>query len=210
MGKSAEELRAQELRRDIAYARTDLGETIDAIEDRVSPGRIIERRKNRFSNGLHSVRDRVMGTATYVTFETRDRMAESAGSTKDKVSDAAHHAADSAKTPFEAARRETQGSPLVAGAIALGVGFLAAAAFPSSRTERDAAGRLMDKAEPLKEKATEMGRQVADDLKGEAKHAADEVMQTAKDGAQHVKDSAKESSEHVKDSAKEAQRTTNR
>ena len=36
MGTSAEELR-----RDIAQTREDLGETIDAIGDRVSPGRVM-------------------------------------------------------------------------------------------------------------------------------------------------------------------------
>jgi hypothetical protein len=42
MGQSAEELR-----RDIERTREGLGETLDAIGDRVSPGRIMERKKNR-------------------------------------------------------------------------------------------------------------------------------------------------------------------
>ena len=43
MGQSAEELRYE-----IADTRAELGQTLDAIGDRVSPGRMIERRKNRF------------------------------------------------------------------------------------------------------------------------------------------------------------------
>ena len=39
----------EELRHDIERRRDDLGETIDAIGDRVSPGRIIERRRNRIA-----------------------------------------------------------------------------------------------------------------------------------------------------------------
>ena len=41
MGQSADELR-----HDIEATRGQLGETLDAIGDRVSPGRMIERRKN--------------------------------------------------------------------------------------------------------------------------------------------------------------------
>ena len=42
MGQTAEQLKEQ-----IAGTRDDLSETLDAIGDRVSPGRVIERRKNR-------------------------------------------------------------------------------------------------------------------------------------------------------------------
>jgi len=38
---------ADELRRNIETTRENLGETVEAIGDRVSPGRMIERRKNR-------------------------------------------------------------------------------------------------------------------------------------------------------------------
>ena len=57
MGQSADELR-----RDIEETRYGLTDTLDAIGDRVSPGRVIERRKNRAVQGLQSVRDRVMGS----------------------------------------------------------------------------------------------------------------------------------------------------
>ena len=63
-----------ELRRDIERTRADLGDTLDAIGDRVSPGRMIERRKNRMSSGIRSVKDRVMGTV-----ETRTRSARRHG-----------------------------------------------------------------------------------------------------------------------------------
>ena len=59
MGESADELR-----RDIEQTRGDLTETLDAIGDRVSPGRVIERRKNRVVQSVQSARDRVMGSAT--------------------------------------------------------------------------------------------------------------------------------------------------
>jgi hypothetical protein len=53
MGQSPEELK-----QDIESTRADLGETLDAIGDRVSPGRVIERRKNRTRQRLTGLRDR--------------------------------------------------------------------------------------------------------------------------------------------------------
>ena len=50
MGQSAEELR-----RDIEQTRNGLGNTMEAIGDRVSPSRMMERRKNRFRNGVQHV-----------------------------------------------------------------------------------------------------------------------------------------------------------
>ena len=38
---------ADQLKREIADTRNDLGNTLDAIGDRVSPSRVIQRRKNR-------------------------------------------------------------------------------------------------------------------------------------------------------------------
>ena len=57
MGQSTEELR-----RDIEATRSDMGATLDALEDRLSPGRVAQRQKNRFSAWTQSMRDRVMGT----------------------------------------------------------------------------------------------------------------------------------------------------
>ena len=62
MGQSA-----TELKQEIAQTRQNLGETLDAIGDRVSPGRMVERRKNRMTRGFQNVRERVMGTASSMT-----------------------------------------------------------------------------------------------------------------------------------------------
>jgi hypothetical protein len=58
MGKST-----QELRGDIEHTREDLGETLDAIGERVSPGRIVQRRKARVRHAFSSARESVMGRA---------------------------------------------------------------------------------------------------------------------------------------------------
>jgi ElaB/YqjD/DUF883 family membrane-anchored ribosome-binding protein len=172
MGQSAEQLK-----REIEYMRGDLSETLDAIGDRVSPGRLMERRKNRFINGLQGVRDRVMGTAS------------DAGSA---VGDAAGGAVDTLKQTSDTVRQQAEGNPLAAGAVAVGVGVLLASIFPASEKERRAADQLMDKAEPLKDELMETGREMAEHLKEPAREAVQQVKDTATEGTQSVTDTAKE------------------
>ena len=126
MGQSAEELRQE-----IAGTRADLGDTLDAIGDRVSPGRVMERRKNRMTNGLRTAKDRIFGSAS-----------DAGGA----VADTAGTAVDAVRSAPDAAMTQTQGKPVVAGAVAFGVGFLVAAAFPPSEVEEQAASKVIDKA----------------------------------------------------------------
>ena len=58
MGQESEELRA-----DIEQRRESMSDTIDAIEDRVVPGRIIERKRQAAREWTGGLRDRVMGSA---------------------------------------------------------------------------------------------------------------------------------------------------
>ena len=195
MGESADELR-----RDIEETRGGLTETLDAIGDRVSPGRVIERRKNRMIQGVQSVRDRVMGSAS----DARDSVA---GGTSTAV--------DTVKEAPDMVRQQTQGSPVVAGAIAFGVGFLAAVILPASQPEQRAPKGLMDKAEPLKDELSSIGREVAEDVKGVAQDAVDEVKATAADSKQAVADTVhdgvdatKSTTQAAADSVKQSAQTS--
>ena len=183
MGQSAEQLR-----REIEYTRGDLSDTLEAIGDRVSPGRMMERRKNRLVNGLQNARDRVMGTAS------------DAGSA---VGDAAGGAVETLKQTPDTVRQQAQGNPLAAGAIAVGVGVLLASVFPASDNERRAADQLIDKAEPLKEELKETGREMADHLKEPAREAVDQVKDAATEGTQAVTDTAKEAAGTTSETARE-------
>ena len=69
MGQSPEELKQE-----IETTRSDLGETLDAIGDRVSPGRMIERRTNRVRQGVGGLRDRIMGFVDETTTSATDRV----------------------------------------------------------------------------------------------------------------------------------------
>lgn len=182
MGQSTEELR-----RDIAQTRGELGETLDAIGDRVSPGRMIERRKTRASNTLRDVRDRVMGSASDASQALAD-----AGHA---VGETASGTVDTLKSSPEVVRQQTQGSPLIAGAIAFGVGLLTASVFKPTEIEKQAAGQLMEKAEPLAQELKQMGQVTVEHLKEPALAAIEQVKETAADGAHSVAETTKHSAE---------------
>ena len=198
MGQSAEELRYE-----IADTRAELGQTLDAIGDRVSPGRMIERRKNRFVLGMRSAKDRIMGTATDAGNAVTDRAQGVGGG----IAETAGSAVDTVRNAPEAARQQAQGNPVMAGAVAFGLGFLAAA-FPPSRTEEQPREQAMDKAEPVKRQLMESGQEVAEHLKDSAAEAVEQVKQTATEGAGQVADTAKEASQTTKDAVRDAAETT--
>jgi len=175
----------EELRRDIERRRDELGDTIDAIGDRVSPGRIMERRRNRVVDGVRSMKDRVMGTVSAGT----DRVGDAAGTVRDHLDP-------------DAVKRETAGAPIGAGLIAFGIGFLVAAVMPATEPEVRAAEKVGERLEPAKDALKEAGTSVAQDLKQDATHAAAEVKDKATSAASDVADQAKQQASATTDEAR--------
>ncbi|HEX4776038.1 MAG TPA: DUF3618 domain-containing protein [Acidimicrobiia bacterium] len=223
MGQSTDELR-----RDIENVRGDLTVTVDAIGDRLSPKQIVRRRTSRMRDGMTRIRETVMGTTTDGATGTGQRMAtgtshpgdtlssgmssagervsDMASTASDKVSDAASTVAEQTREAPQEVRRATQGNPIAAGIIAFGSGLLLASLFPATEPERQAASAVQDRLEPLKERATETGRELAGDLKQSAQGAVQEVKGTATDAAQDVAGQAKGAAGEVRDDAKSAAR----
>jgi len=184
MGQSAEELK-----RDIESTRGDLGETLEAIGDRVSPARMIERRKNRVMHTIHQIRERVMGAAS---------------DTGHAVTDTAGGAVNTLTGTPTTVRQQTQGSPLVAGALAFGVGALAASIFGASEIESQAADHLMEKAEPLTDQLKQTGQEMAEHMKQPALDAIDQVKEAVVESSQAVTDTAKDAAGTSKEAAQQA------
>jgi len=141
MGQTSDELKAQ-----LEEQRTYLGRDLVAIEDRVSPSRVIDRRRTRMRQGWHD------------------------------------------------ARRQVQGSPLVAGAVAFGAGMLLAIALPPTEKERQLAegheDQLRSAADSAKQAVTSAAQDAADHLKPEAEQAMADVRDTASQAAEQVKQTA--------------------
>ena len=93
----------------------------------------------------------------------------------------------------ELIQHQTQGNPLAAGLIAFGAGFLVSTLIPPSEPERQAAGALQEKLEPVKERAIEAGQGLKE-----------QVQQAATEGLGHVKESASEAAQQVKQDVDDA------
>jgi uncharacterized protein YjbJ (UPF0337 family) len=206
-----------ELRRDIENVRGDLTVTVDAIGDRLSPKQMVRRRTSRMRDGMTRIRETVMGTTTDGATGTGQRMAtgmssagervsDMASTASDRMSDAASTTAEQTREAPQEVRRATQGNPVAAGIIAFGSGLLLASLFPATEPERQAASAVQDRLEPLKERATETGRELAGDLKQSAQGAVQEVKGTATDAAQDVAGQAKGAAGEVRDDANSAAR----
>ena len=99
----------EELRRDIERSRAHLGETLEAIGDRVSPGRNVERRTERVRGRFRSMKDAVMGTAHGSYEAVGDRAASVTGSAQST----AQGALDVAGNAVEQVREAPQAVPVV-------------------------------------------------------------------------------------------------
>ena len=170
--------RTDELRMDIAEERRELAESIEAIGDRVSPGRIAERGTNRVKERVSTLRETVMGAAPSMPHP---------------------HAPSMPSMPDVAGT--TKGSPLAAGLVAFGAGLLAAAVFPATRREAEVAQAAREKAEPVLQEA---GREIAADVQSKAQEAAEQVKTVATESAQQVKQAATTATEHTKEAAGQA------
>lgn len=166
----------EELKRDIEGTRADMSGTLDAIGDRVIPGRIAQRNKNKLVQSVQSVRERVMGTA---------------GDAKQGVAGTVSDAADAVKHAPDMVTTKAQGAPMVAGSLAFGVGFLLAAAFPATEKEKELTSQVMDSLEPAKEQLMESAHEVADNLKQPVTEAAQSVKSAATDSMHDVAETAK-------------------
>lgn len=197
MGQDTEELTTTPA--DIAVTRADLSRNIDELSDKVSPQRVIERRKEAARNSLGSVRDKVMGSANKV------KGGVGGPGSGPSASDAAASVRDSAQSAVGTLGSTAAGNPLTAGLVAFGAGVIIAALLPSSETEAQAAARLVDAAkehgQPLLDEARSVGQDMAKDLGDSAAEAAEKVRSQAQDSAGTVKAEGQASVDQVKEQA---------
>ncbi|MEA3214593.1 MAG: hypothetical protein QOJ19_749 [Acidimicrobiia bacterium] len=191
MGESAEELR-----RDIELSREHMGQTLEAIGDRVSPGRILERRRNRIVGAVGGMRDAVMGSAHRATSAVDDRMSA--------LGDGASSLGGSMVHAPEMATRQAQGNPFAAGLVAFGGGMLLAALIPPSEPERQLAQKAKEMATPLAEPAQEMAHELVETVQERGQEAVAAVKDSAGAAAQSVKETATSSAHDATDAAQSA------
>ncbi|WP_329013563.1 DUF3618 domain-containing protein [Micromonospora rifamycinica] len=201
-----------QIRREIEATRNSLSSDVDALAYKVSPGRIVDDRKQRARNALQNVRDRVMGTASdlgHGTSNAAHSVGDRAASAASAVGAGAHAAAstvgDAAQQAPQVIRRKSEGNPIAAGVIAFGVGMLVSSLIPASRREQELAAQVKEKAGEhggaVKEKLGEVAGELREELREPAQHAAESLRGTAQDAVQAVREDTRGAAHEVKDSA---------
>lgn len=176
---------ADEIRSDIERTRQDLGMDVDALADKVTPSKIVDRQMGKVRGAFGSMRDRVMGAA------------DDAGSS---MADAGAHAGD-VKDRVVA---KAEGNPLAVGLIAFGAGLVLASLFPASTKEKEIASNVKDQAQPLIDEATDVAKDIGEHLKEPLAASVDSVKASAQDSAAAVKDEAQYAANEVKHDAQDA------
>ena len=199
MGQNTEELSTTPA--DIEATRADLSRNIDELSDKVSPQRVVERRKQAARDSLSSVRSKIMGSADNAKGNASGMGTGVSGS----ASDAAASVKGSAQSAVGTLESTTTGNPLVAGAVAFGAGMLIGSLLPASEKEQQAAARLVDAAkehgQPLIDEAKSVGQEIGQDLGNSASEAAEKVKSQAQESAQTVKGEGQSSADEVKGQA---------
>jgi hypothetical protein len=220
-----------EIRREIERTQANLGFDVDALTEKVTPSKIVERRVGRARSAAARWKDKVMGsnplsgssgypgahradgggvrdTLQSAADTVSDRASSAAGTVSDRASSAAATVSDAVQEAPYAARRQTQGNPLAAGLIAFGAGWLVSSLLPATRREQQLAGQAKDVAQETAQAVAPAVRQAAEEVKenlrGPAEQAVESVKSTATDAGQTVADESKAAAGHVQNRAQDA------
>jgi gas vesicle protein len=197
----------RQLRREIEYTQRNLSADVDALTEKVTPSRIVQRRADRVRRRFTGLRDKVMGSAAETT-STAGRQTGAAMSTvADRTSSAVSSAAEAAGEAPQAIRRGTEGNPLAAGLIAFGLGWLTASLLPASKPEQRLADRATDLAREHSEQLGQVATQVRDNLREPAQQAVEAVKSTAQDAAGTVTDETRSAAGTVSERVQDAKST---
>ncbi|MGY1855513.1 DUF3618 domain-containing protein [Modestobacter sp. SYSU DS0290] len=203
------------IRRQIEDTRANLSYDVDALNEKVNPTRVVDRRVGRAKSGMSGLKDKVFGTAHDARDQVSNRASHAQGSAQgaahsaaDNVQGVAHDAMGAVQHAPETIQRQAQGNPLAAGLIAFGVGWLVSSLLPTSEKEKQLAAQaesaLKEHSEPLKEQARNVAQEIGDNLKPAAQDAMESVKATAQDGVQTVKDEGQHAAQNVKDESQHA------
>jgi gas vesicle protein len=187
------------IRQQIEDTRANLSYDVDALNEKVNPARVVDRRVTRTKRAVDDLRGRVMG---------RD---SSSGDMAGPVKGAAHDAAHGVAQAPDAVVSQTRGNPMAAGLIAFGVGWLVSSLLPTSEKEKQLAAQAEDAAQPLLESAKESAKQVAQEagqaLQPAAQEAVESVKGTAQEAVQTVKEEGQSAAGDVQGQAQQARDT---
>ena len=210
-----------EIRREIERTQANLSQDVDALTEKVTPSKIVERRVDRARDTASRLKDKVMGSnptnsghhissgggVSTAASQAADRVSGTASSAASSVQgaastaagavqDAASSAAGAVQDAPQAIRRQTRGNPLAAGLIAFGAGWLVSSLLPASRREQELADQAKQVAQ---EKVQPVLQQVAGEVKENLTEPAQQAVASVKSTAQDAKDTVTQEGLAAKD-----------
>src|SRR3954447_16329508 len=217
------------IRRQIEDTRSNLSYDVDALNEKVNPTRVVDRRVGRAKSSVTGLKDKVFGTAQHhgqsasgTAHNVAGNVQGAASSAAGTVQGAASTAADSVQQAASSAvgavqqapdtiQRQARGNPLPAGLIAFGVGWLVSSLLPTSEKEKQLASQaesaVREHSQPLVDQAKNVAQEMGDNLKPAAQDAVQSVKETAQEGVQTVKAEGQSAASDVQGTAQDAKQT---
>ena len=214
------------IRRQIEDTRRELSYDVDALNEKVNPARVVDRRVTAAKGRISNLKEKVMGSAQDTTSSAHGMASNAAGSVQgaasnaagsvqsaassaaDSVSNAASTAVGAVQQAPDAVVRQTQGNPLAAGLIAFGVGWLVSSLLPASEKEKQLAQQaesaVKEHKDALLEPAKHAAQEIGDQLKPAAQEAVESVKATAQDAATTVAEEGKAAAADVQGQAQQS------
>jgi hypothetical protein len=195
------------IRRQIEDTRANLSYEVDALNEKVNPTRVVDRRVGKAKSSVSGLKDKVFGAAQHGGSQVGGTAHNVAGS----ASDAASSAVGAVQSAPDTIQRQAQGNPLAAGLIAFGVGWLVSSLLPTSEKEKQLASQaesaVKEHSQPLVDQAKNVAQEIGDNLKPAAQEAVESVKTTAQDGVQTVKAEGQSAAQDVQGTAQDAKQT---
>jgi len=192
------------IRRQIEDTRRELSYDVDALNEKVNPARVVDRRMSAAKGRVSRVKEKVMGSAHDTGYQAQGMASNAAGS----VQDAASSAVETVQQAPDMVVRQTQGNPLAAGLIAFGVGWLVSSLLPATEKEKQLAQQaetaVKENKDALLAPAKQVAQEIGDELMPAAQQAVEEVKATAQDAAATVKEEGQAAAQDVKGQAQES------
>ena len=202
----------EQIRREIERTQAALSQDVDALTEKVTPGKIVERRVDRARDAATRLKEKVMGStheyghhAAGGVQSAASSVQGAAASAAGTVQDAASTAADAVQQAPQAIRRQTRGNPLAAGLIAFGAGWLVSSLLPATRREQELADQTKQVAqEKVQPVVQQVASEVGDNLREPAQQAVQSVKATAQDAKDTVTDEGRSAAQDVQGRAQDA------
>jgi uncharacterized protein DUF3618 len=206
------------IRRQIEDTRANLSYDVDALNEKVNPTRVVDRRVGKAKSSVTGLKDKVFGAAHDSGSQVGGAAHSAAGSAQQAASSAAgtvqsaaHSAVGAVQSAPDTIQRQAQGNPLAAGLIAFGVGWLVSSLLPTSEKEKQLASQaesaVKEHSQPLVDQAKNVAQEIGDNLKPMAQDAVESVKTTAQEGVEAVKSEGQSAAQDVQGTAKDAKQT---